>query len=64
MKCSLHALNCKVHNRIGKTENSIQSAFKFIEINLDLTYNEYIYHVTANFLCLNQITCELFMNLF
>ena len=36
MTCSLHVLNCKVHNRVGKTKNSIQSALKFIEINFGL----------------------------
>ena len=32
-----HVLNCKVHNRFGKIENSILSARKFIEINLALS---------------------------
>ena len=73
MTCSLHVLNCKVHNRVGKIKNSIQSALKFIKINFGLPLtcsyeivlkNEYIYHVIVNSLCLNQVICELFMNLF
>ena len=36
MTCSLHVLNCKVHNGVGKFENSIHCALKFIEISLGL----------------------------
>ena len=70
MTCSLHVLNSKVHDRVGGIENSIQSALKFIEINLDLpltcSYETMFsfYHVIVNSLCLNQIIHELFMNLF
>ena len=58
---------------MGIIKNSIQSALKFIEINFGLPLtcsyeivlkNEYIYHVIVNSLCLNQVICELFMNLF
>ena len=65
---SLFIINCKVHNRAGKFENSIHPALKFIEIKLSLPLtcsdeivfkNAYIYHLIVNSLCLNQIISEL-----
>ena len=37
MKCSLHVLNHKIHNRVGKLENSIRPGLELVKISLDLS---------------------------